>query len=104
MIDRKCFYILTVLLIFVLTVNVYFIRIVVENLVEKTSPPVVFKKITSIDSIGRKINQDVQNLPSKYFKQNLSYTDLLDDLLNELRIKKNSLKNLWSIPNRVSVS
>lgn len=49
--------------------------------------------------IEEKIKAEMRTLPSKYFKQNTSYTILLDRLLIELRTMPNVRDDLWNIPN-----
>lgn len=122
MIGRRCALIaLGGLLILVLSVNVYFIRMIVESSSHKTSSkgmPVsqlkpeqeqlisqaeqnlqVSQKSVAKDMI-KKIREEIQILPSKYFKQNTSYAMVLERLLTELRIMPNAVqKNIWSIPN-----
>lgn len=121
MIGRRCALIaLGGLLILVLSVNVYFIRMIVESSSQKTSSkgmPIsqlkpeqeqlisqaeqnlqVSQKSVANDMI-KKIKEEIQILPSRYFKQNASYTIVLERLLTELRIMPNVQKNIWSIPN-----
>lgn len=119
MIGRRCaLFALGGLLILVLTVNIYFIRMIVENSPEKSysrNLPVSGEK--SGNSIAakagekkgvrrsmtremeEKIKAEMRLLPSKYFKRNSSYAVLLDRLLAELRIMPNAQKDIWSIPN-----
>lgn len=108
------------LLILVLTVNIYFIRIIVESSpskdIMKNSPnfePRINEAEVSTKpkenirrsqkSITRdmeeKIKAEMRTLPSKYFKQNISYAILLDRLLIELRTMPNVRDDLWNIPN-----
>ena len=47
----------------------------------------------------KKIKEEIQILPSRYFKQNVSYTVVMERLLTELKIMPNVQKNIWSIPN-----
>ncbi|KOX79951.1 Glycosaminoglycan xylosylkinase [Melipona quadrifasciata] len=122
MIGRRCALIaLGGLLILVLSVNVYFIRMIVESSSHKTSSkgmPIsqlkpeqeqlisqaeqnlqVSQKSVAKDMV-KKIREEIQILPSKYFKQNTSYAVVLERLLTELRIMPNAVqKNIWSIPN-----
>ena len=59
----------------------------------------VSQKSVAKDMI-KKIREEIQILPSKYFKQNTSYAMVLERLLTELRIMPNAVqKNIWSIPN-----
>ncbi|XP_063983492.1 glycosaminoglycan xylosylkinase [Diachasmimorpha longicaudata] len=119
MIGRRCaLFALGGLLILVLTVNIYFIRMIVENSPEKSysrNLPVsgekngenlgtkdeekkgVGKSMTR--EMEEKIKAEMRLLPSKYFKRNSSYAVLLDRLLAELRIMPNAQKDIWSIPN-----
>lgn len=127
MIGRRCALVaLGGLLIFVLSVNVYFIRMIVESSPQKTSTkgmPVSQLKPEQEQSISQaeqnlpvprksvvkdmadKIKEEIQILPSKYFKQNASYAIVLERLLAELRIMPNDHENIWNIPNNnVSIS
>lgn len=120
MIGRRCALIaLGGLLILVLSVNLYFIRMIVESSSQKTSKgmPIsqlkpeqeqlifqaeqnlqVSRKSVAKDMI-KKIKEEIQILSSKYFKQNASYTVVMERLLTELKIMPNVQKNIWSIPN-----
>lgn len=122
MIGRRCALIaLGGLLILVLSVNVYFIRMIVESSSQKTSSkgmPIsqlkpeqeqlisqagqnlqVSQKSVAKDMI-KKIKEEIQLLPSRYFKQNTSYVIVLERLFTELKIMPNAVqKNIWSIPN-----
>lgn len=109
------------LLILVITVNIYFIRIIVENSSQKSqfkNLPLVeenhlvgpssslrknengrnFPKSVGED-IDEKIKEEIQMLPSKYFKRNTSYLIVLERLLSELKIMDNAHEDIWSIPN-----
>lgn len=125
MIGRRCaFFALSILLILVLSVNVYFIRMIVEtsstsrriysrNLPEPKSGQDSFTSSRSNEkdlqdrpqlrsitkNISEKIKEEVRTLPSKYFKQNTSYTLVLERLLAELRIMPNVREDIWNIPN-----
>ncbi|XP_034945348.1 glycosaminoglycan xylosylkinase [Chelonus insularis] len=119
MIGRRCTLIaLGGLLILVLTINVYFIRMIVENSSETSfsrNLPVSDEKIKDantvdnnkieptkksiIREIEEKIKAEMRLLPSKYFKRNSSYVILLDRLLTELKVLDNTQNDLWSIPN-----
>lgn len=125
MIGRRCaLFALGGLLILVLTVNVYFIRMIVESSPEKTDSrnlPVSDDK-TNNDNNSAKTNDNTRTvkksvatemeerikaemrlLPSKYFKRNSSYAVLLDRLLTELKTMPNVQDDIWSIPsNNVS--
>lgn len=50
-------------------------------------------------SMANKIREEIQILPSRYFKQNTSYTIVLERLLTELKIMPNVRENIWNIPN-----
>ncbi|KAG5326230.1 XYLK xylosylkinase, partial [Pseudoatta argentina] len=122
MIGRRCaLFALSILLILVLSVNIYFIRMIVEsssshrmyakNLPEpKTrqdpSTPSRFDEKDSqlqlksiVKIIGEGIKEEIRSLPSKYFKQNTSYTIVLERLLAELTIMPNVREDIWNIPN-----
>ncbi|XP_012287046.1 glycosaminoglycan xylosylkinase [Orussus abietinus] len=121
MIGRRCaLFALGGLLILVLTVNIYFVRMIVEDSPEKSyskNSPVADMKTTKeqlllkgsgksenfrttvIQDMEEKIKAEMHTLPSKYFKQNSSYTILLDRLLIELRPMLNVNDDIWSIPN-----
>lgn len=124
MIGRRCVLLaLGILLILVITVNIYFIRIIVENSSQKSqfkNLPLVeenylpgsslrknensrnFQKSVGED-INEKIKEETRILPSKYFKQNTSYLIVLERLLSELKIMDNAHEDIWSIPsNNVS--
>lgn len=59
----------------------------------------VSQKSVAKDMI-KKIKEEIQLLPSRYFKQNTSYVIVLERLFTELRIMPNAVqKNIWSIPN-----
>ncbi|KAG5345218.1 XYLK xylosylkinase, partial [Acromyrmex charruanus] len=103
------------------SVNIYFIRMIVEsssshrmyakNLPEpKTrqdpSTPSRFDEKDSqlqlksiVKIIGEGIKEEIRSLPSKYFKQNTSYTIVLERLLAELTIMPNVREDIWNIPN-----
>lgn len=121
MIGRRCAMLaLGGLLILVLTVNIYFIRMIVESSPDKgnlKNLPIFEPKVSETEvstkpkeniqrsqkSITRdmeeKIKAEMRTLPSKYFKQNSSYAILLDRLLIELRTMPNVRDDLWNIPN-----
>lgn len=125
MIGRRCaFFALSVLLTLVLGVNVYFIRMIVEsssqrktaysrNIPESKSKQDSFTSSRSNEKdlqdrpqlrliakdISEKIKEEIRTLPSKYFKQNTSYTLVLERLLAELRIMSNVREDIWNIPN-----
>lgn len=125
MIGRRCaFFALSILLILVLSVNIYFIRMIVEtssssrriysrNLPEPKSGQNSFMSTrfneknqqdrsqlrSIVKDISEKIKEEVRTLPSKYFKQNSSYTLVLERLLAELRIMPNVREDIWNIPN-----
>ncbi|XP_066586048.1 glycosaminoglycan xylosylkinase [Prorops nasuta] len=104
------------LLIVVLTVNVYFIRMIIEsssqNRISKPVPGISTKLSNedfprkendqSIKSttymMHEKLKEELKNLPSKYFKQNSTYYVLLERLLDELKVIPNIGENVWSIP------
>ena len=125
MIGRRCaVFALGGLLILVLTVNIYFIRMIVESSPGKSNSrnlPVIEPKMNKAEvstkpneniqrsqksitrDIEEKIKAEMRTLPSKYFKQNSSYAILLDRLLIELRTMPNVRDDLWNIPkNNVS--
>lgn len=59
----------------------------------------VSQKSVAKDMI-KKIKEEIQLLPSRYFKQNTSYVIVLERLFTELKIMPNAVqKNIWSIPN-----
>lgn len=120
MIGRRCALIaLGGLLILVLSVNLYFIRMIVESSSQKTSKGMPISQLkpeqeqlifqaeqnlqASRKSVAKdmikKIKEEIQILPSRYFKQNASYTVVMERLLTELKIMPNVQKNIWSIPN-----
>ncbi|KAK0179688.1 hypothetical protein PV327_005419 [Microctonus hyperodae] len=121
MIGRRCALVaLGGLLILVLTVNVYFIRMIVENSSEKLYSGMLSqsnektkdenfipmdnnKSLRDKKSMTRemeeKIKAEMRLLPSKYFKRNSTYVILLDRLLSELRTMPNTQDDIWSIPN-----
>lgn len=121
MIGRRCALIaLGGLLILVLSVNVYFIRMIVESSSQKTSSkgmpvsqlkPEQEQLISQVEQnlqipqksvandMAKKIKEEIQILPSKYFKQNTSYAIVLERSLTELRITPNVRENIWNIPN-----
>ncbi|XP_011155255.1 glycosaminoglycan xylosylkinase [Harpegnathos saltator] len=123
MIDRRCaLFALGTLLILVLGVNVYFIRTIVESssqkIYSKNLPVSVSKSRQDISTssrpierdsqlqlrpiakdMGEKIREQIRTLPSKYFKQNTSYSLVLERLLAELRIMPNVREDIWNIPN-----
>ena len=127
MIGRRCaLFALGGLLILVLTVNVYFIRMIVESSPEKTESrnlPVSDDKSSNNEEnpgktsennravkksvateMEERIKAEMRLLPSKYFKRNSSYAVLLDRLLTELRTMPNVQDDIWSIPsNNVSI-
>lgn len=121
MIGRRCALLaLGALLILVITVNIYFIRIIVENSSQKSqfkSLPLVEENYLQgpssslrknengrgsqkSEDIHAKIKEEIQMLSSKYFKQNTSYLIVLERLLSELKIMDNVVhEDIWSIPN-----
>ncbi|XP_031834279.1 glycosaminoglycan xylosylkinase isoform X1 [Nomia melanderi] len=121
MIGRRCaLAALGGLLILVLSVNVYFIRMIVESSSQKTSSkgmPVSQLKSEQEQLISymeqnlevspksfakdmaKKIKGEIQTLPSRYFRQNTSYATVLERLLTELKITPNVRENIWNIPN-----
>lgn len=122
MIGRRCvLFALSILLILVLSVNVYFIRMIVDSAsAQKTSSrnllpePKARQDPSTLRSndkdsqpqlkpilkdISERIKEEIRTLPSKYFKQNTSYTLVLDRLLAELRITPNVREDIWNIPN-----
>lgn len=124
MIGRRCaFFALSVLLILVLSVNVYFIRMIVEsssssqriysNIPEPKTGQDSFTSLQSnekdlqdqsqlrliVKDFNEKIKEEIRTLPSKYFKQNTSYTLVLERLLAELKIMSNVREDIWNIPN-----
>lgn len=124
MIGRRCAFVaLGSLLVLVLTVNVYFIRIIVESSGQQSSPrnnlPVIeptfvqdelvskmverVPKQTLTQDMEEKVKAEMRMLPSKYFKQNSSYLTLLDRLLVELRTMRNVQGDIWNIPNNVTI-
>lgn len=124
MIGRRCaLFALGILLILVLGVNVYFIRTIVESSSQKiyskdlpVSVPKVrqdfstsSRPIQEGDShlrlrpiakdLNERIREEIRTLPSKYFKQNTSYSLVLERLMTELRIMRNVGEDIWNIPN-----
>ncbi|XP_015189808.1 PREDICTED: glycosaminoglycan xylosylkinase isoform X2 [Polistes dominula] len=121
MIGRRCALLaLGALLILVITVNIYFIRIIVENSSQKSqikNLPLVEENYVQgpssslrknengkgsqkSEDVHAKIKEEIQMLSSKYFKQNASYLIVLDRLLSELKIMDNVVhEDIWSIPN-----
>lgn len=122
MIGRRCaLFALSILLILVLSVNIYFIRMIVESssshrIYAKNLPEPKARQDSSTSSrsngkdsqlqlksivkdIGGRIKEEIRTLPSKYFKQNTSYTLVLERLLAELTIMPNVRKDIWNIPN-----
>lgn len=120
MIGRRCvLFALSILLILVLSVNIYFIRMIVEdssshrtkNLLEpkarqdssissrsnEKDSQLQLRSITK--DIGERIKEEIRTLPSKYFKQNTSYTLVMERLLAELTIMPNVREDIWNIPN-----
>ncbi|XP_047344059.1 glycosaminoglycan xylosylkinase [Vespa velutina] len=124
MIGRRCaLFALGALLILVITANIYFIRIIVENSSQKSQ----FKNLPLIEEnyllghsasslrrnengrnflqrsagqgINERIKEEIEILPSKYFKQNTSYLIVLERLLSELKVMNNEHEDIWSIPN-----
>lgn len=124
MIGRRCtLFALSILLILVLSVNIYFIRMIVESssshrIYAKNLPEPKARQDSSTSSrsnrsekdsqlqlksnakdISERIKEEVRTLPSKYFKQNTSYTLVLERLLAELTIMPNVREDIWNIPN-----
>jgi len=122
MIGRRCvLFGLGILLILVLSMNIYFIRMMVEssfsqrtyvrntldlNTRQDFSTLSRFNEKNSqlqlrpiVRDISEKLKEEIRTLPSKYFKQNTSYTLVLDRLLAELRIMSNIREDIWNIPN-----
>ena len=122
MIGRRCaLFALSILLILVLSVNIYFIRMIVESssshrMYAKNLPEPKARQDPSTPSrsdekdlqlqlksivkiIGEGIKKEIRSLPSKYFKQNTSYTIVLERLLAELTIMPNVREDIWNIPN-----
>ncbi|XP_032678630.1 glycosaminoglycan xylosylkinase [Odontomachus brunneus] len=123
MIGRRCaLFALGTLLILVLSVNIYFIRTIVESSSQKTyskdlpvSVPKVRQDLTTssqliqrdsqlrlrpiIKDMSERIREEIRTLPSKYFKQNTSYSLVLERLMAELRIMPNVQEDIWNIPN-----
>ena len=121
MIGRRCaMFALGGLLILVLTVNIYFIRMIVENSPGKPDSknlPVIEPKMNKVEfstkpsenvqrsqksitkDMEERVKAEMRTLPSKYFKQNSSYAILLDRLLNELRTMPSARDDIWNIPN-----
>lgn len=126
MVGRRCaFFALSILLILLLSVNIYFIQMIVEsssrkinsrNIPEPKSEQNHFTSLRSnekdlqdqsqlrsiVKDINEKIKEEIRTLPSKYFKQNTSYTLVLERLLAELKIMSNDHEDIWNIPNNVS--
>lgn len=124
MIGRRCtLFALSILLILVLSVNIYFIRMIVESssshrIYAKNLPEPKARQDSSTSSrsnrsekdsqlqlksnakdISERIKEEIRTLPSKYFKQNTSYTLVLERLLAELTIMPNAREDIWNIPN-----
>ncbi|KAG7209343.1 hypothetical protein KM043_015446 [Ampulex compressa] len=122
MIGRRCaLFALGGLLILVLTVNIYFIRMIVESSSQRAhsrnlpvsqsrsdQDPTTSTQINEnprsrsksiMGEMGEKIKAEIQTLPSRYFKQNASYVIVVERLLAELRIMPNVHENIWNIPN-----
>lgn len=128
MIGRRCALIaLGGLLILVLTVNIYFVRMIVDSSPDnnnnnnnnkyytksipisndKNNDNTQFKLNSRLKNnrksitreIEEKIKAEMRLLPSKYFKRNNSYGLLIDRLLTELRIMPNVQEDIWNIPN-----
>lgn len=123
MIGRRCaLFALGTLLILVLGVNIYFIRTIVDNSSQRiysrnlpVSEPKAKQdlptssRLNEKDSLPRlkpiardiseRIKEEIRTLPSKYFKQNTSYSLVLERLLAELRIMTSARENIWNIPN-----
>lgn len=120
MIGRRCaLFALSILLILVLGVNVYFIRMIVDSASsQKTSRNLPEPKARQdpstlrsnekdsqlqlkpiLKDISERIKEQIRTLPSKYFKQNTSYALVLERLLAELRIMPNVREDIWNIPN-----
>ena len=122
MIGRRCaLFALSILLILVLSVNIYFIRMIVESssshrMYAKNLPESKARQDPSMPSrsdekdsqlqlksivkiIGEGIKEEIRSLPSKYFKQNTSYTIVLERLLAELTIMPKVREDIWNIPN-----
>jgi hypothetical protein len=120
MIGRRCIlFALGILLILVLSMNVYFIRMMVESSFSRRTHARSTLDLNArqdfstllrsneknsqlrpiIRDISEKLKEEIRTLPSKYFKQNTSYTLVLDRLLAELRIMSNIREDIWNIPN-----
>lgn len=117
MIGRRCtLFALSILLILIVGVNVYFIRIIVENSSSQKKLPELKTKqdtLTSswtnekksklkrmVDDIDIKIKENIRLLPSKYFKQNTSYVLVLERLVAELKVMSiNVREDIWNLPN-----
>ncbi|XP_015521061.1 glycosaminoglycan xylosylkinase [Neodiprion lecontei] len=124
MIGRRCALIaLGGLLVLVLTVNIYFVRMIIEdsphkrntkypensdiNKIQEQGAVVTKMKInkgsnvrTSSINAEKRIKLQMRTLPSKYFKPNANHTLLLDRLLAELKIVPNVQEDIWVIPQR----
>lgn len=121
MIDRRCaLFALGILLILVLGINVYFIRTIVDSPSQKTYSkdlPISIPKARQefsrsswlverdsrlrpiVQDMRERVKEEIRTLPSKYFKQNTSYSLVLERLLTELRITPYVRQNIWNIPN-----
>ncbi|KAF7998008.1 hypothetical protein HCN44_009406 [Aphidius gifuensis] len=125
MIGRRCaLFALGGLLLLVLTVNIYFVRMIVDNSLDNNNNNKYYTKTLPIINIKNdntkiklnnrlknnnrkiitkeiedKIKSEMRLLPSKFFKKNNNYILLIDRLLNELKIMPNVQKDIWSIPN-----
>lgn len=110
------------LLILVLTINMYFIRIILESSSQKTqlkSLPVPLQskigkpgftlRIVESNSpelhnaafmnTAKEIQRQIGSLSPKYFMQNETYLLVLDRLMSELKIMTNIKGNIWDLPN-----
>lgn len=122
MIGRHCaVFALGSLLILVITVNIYFICTILENSTQKSQlknlhlaeenhlvePSPTLRKNENGrnvqkfvgEVIDEKIKEEIQMLPSKYFKRNMSYLIVLERLSSELKVMDNAPKDIWNIPN-----
>lgn len=119
MIGRRCALVaLGGLLVLVLTVNIYFVRMIIEDSSQKVNTknpdetkadesqrqtsatdekPKITKKASSSASYV-KIKTQIKNLASIYFKPNSSHVSLVNRLLTELKILPNEEENIWGIP------
>lgn len=70
-----------------------------EQLISQAEQNLQVSQKSVANDMIKKIKEEIQILPSRYFKQNASYTIVLERLLTELRIMPNVQKNIWSIPN-----